>query len=95
MPKKTIKLEILDTLKVSVVFKTKKDTKEVKLILPEVVKELWRFRSDKEEIAFAAQSSAISNEFISFGMSEEETAKRFKTMIKRYVDAGIIMKKDE
>lgn len=96
MSKKTIRVEVLEDLKVSLIFKIDEETRErkVKFILPDIVKQRWFFKSEKEEAALAGYASAIANEFISYGLSEEETAARFKTLLKRTVKAGLLRRKN-
>jgi hypothetical protein len=92
--KKTIRIKVEDDLSIAVVFKTK-PTKEVKLILPDVVKERWQFGSQKEETAFAGFAAAIGGEFVNFGLSEEEVAKRFSILVRRTIKAGLLKRKDK
>jgi hypothetical protein len=94
MSKETIRVNVLDDLSVYLVFKEDEDhKKEVKLILPDIVKERWDFKSPREESAFAAYASAIGNDFITFGLSAEEVAAKFKILIERTVKANLLNRK--
>lgn len=97
MSKRTVRIEVLEDLHVGLIFKedSENNDKKVKLILPEIVRDKWYFKSDKEEAAFAGFASAVANEYIKFGLSKEETAQRFKTLIKRTVKAGLMIRKSE
>lgn len=96
MRKRTVRLEVLEDLHISAVFKESEcGEKEVKLVLPDVVKKRWVFKSGREEAAFAGFVSAVSNEYLHFGLSPEETADRLKILVKRTVDAGLLKRREK
>ncbi len=96
--KKTIRIKVLDDLDIALVFKNSEEIppkKDVKVILPDVVKKRWEFKSLKEEAAFAGFASAVGNEYIAYGASEKDVAGRFKILVERTVNAGLLQRCDE
>lgn len=93
MNKKTIRADVLDDFKMSLVFKDNDGDKSIKVVLPAIVKGKWAFGSEKEEAAFAGYAAAIGNEFIHFGLTEEEVSAKLKVLTLRTITAGLLRRK--